>query len=57
MAKPTIVGVWFKAISPGYWWLRSPNADNGNNAWYVNNNGNVNNNNVNNSYGARPDIP
>lgn len=34
------------------WWLRSPNTGNTNNFWYVNSNGNVNNNNANNSYGV-----
>ena len=42
----------------GYWWLRSPNNNNSNNARVVNNNGNVNNNNnVNNTNnGVRPDL-
>ena len=39
------------------WWLRSPNANNTNNAGVVNNNGNVNNNNVNNDWAARPAWP
>ena len=44
-------------MSTGYWWLRSPNANNTNNAGLVNNNGNVNNNNVNNDWAARPASP
>ncbi|MDR1891809.1 MAG: DUF6273 domain-containing protein [Oscillospiraceae bacterium] len=39
-----------------YYWLRSP-RNNTNNAAQVNmSSGNVNNNNVNNSYGVRPDF-
>ena len=36
--------------------VRSPNTDNNNNAYYVNSDGNVNNNNwnIDNSYGRRP---
>lgn len=49
-------------MSAGYWWLRSPDANNTNNAGAVNNNGNVNNNNVNNNnvnndWAARPASP
>ena len=44
-------------MSTGYWWLRSPNANNTNNAGLVNNNGNVNNNNVNNDWAARSASP
>ena len=44
-------------MSAGVWWLRSPNANNTNNAGVVNNNGNVNNNNVNNDWAARPAWP
>ena len=44
-------------MSAGVWWLRSPNANNTNNAGAVNNNGNVNNNNVNNDWAARPASP
>ena len=37
----------------GWWWLRSPNYNNSNNARDVNNNGNANNNNnVNNTNGG-----
>lgn len=36
------------------WWLRSANADNANNAGYVNTNGNVNNNRANNTNGCSP---
>ena len=46
-----------KTLSAGVWWLRSPNANNTNNAGAVNNNGNVNNNNVNNDWAARPASP
>ena len=43
----------------GWWWLRSPNYNNSNNARDVNNNGNANNNNnVNNENGGvSPDLP
>lgn len=44
-------------MSAGVWWLRSPYANNTNNAGVVNNNGNVNNNNVNNDWAARPASP
>lgn len=42
-----------------WWWLRSPNPNNGNEARLGNNDGgNVNNNNVNNENNAvRPDLP
>ena len=41
--------------SATFWWLRSPNTNNSNNAWNVNSNGNSNNtNNCSNSYGIRP---
>lgn len=49
-----------KTRVPGYasnWWLRSPNDNNSNNARYVGDDGNVSNNNVDNSnYGVRPDL-
>ena len=38
------------------WWLRSP-RNNTNNVAIVNNNGNLNSNNYNNTYGVRPDLP
>lgn len=43
---------------PCWWWLRSPNYNNSNNAREVNNNGNANNNNnVNNTNnGVVPDL-
>jgi len=44
-------------LSAGVWWLRSPNANNDNNAGAANNDGNVNNNNVNNDWAARPAWP
>lgn len=37
-----------------YWWLHSPNTNNSNNAGYVNEDGNINNNNVNNNVGVSP---
>jgi|BioPla2DNA2_1021312.scaffolds.fasta_scaffold80901_3 hypothetical protein len=45
-------------VLSGYWWLRSPNNNNSNNARNVNNNGNINNNNnVNNTNnGVVPDL-
>ena len=44
---------------PLYWgvtclYLSSPNTNNTNNAYYLNTNGNVNNNNCNNTNGSRP---
>lgn len=42
----------YRRASATNWWLRSPNASNSNNFCYVNNNGNVNNNNADNSYGV-----
>lgn len=48
-------GLW---LTRTYWWLRSPNSNNDNNAWIVNNDGDINNNNVNNDNNAvRPDLP
>ena len=41
----------------GVWWLRSPYANNTNNAGVVNNDGKVNNNNVDNGWSARPASP
>jgi hypothetical protein len=43
----------------GWWWLRSPNYNNSNNARDINNDGNANNNNnVNNKNGGVvPDLP
>lgn len=40
-----------------WWWLRSPYANNCNNAGVVDNDGWVNNNNVNNDTGAWPALP
>ena len=43
----------------GYWWLRSPNYNNSNNACNINNDGNNNNNNNNvnnNNVGVVPDL-
>ena len=43
----------FRVCGDSYnWWLRSPNVTNTNNFRYVNNDGNVNNNNASNSYGV-----
>ena len=44
-----------KGASNAYWWLSTPNSDNTNNAWNVNSDGTINNNNVNNVYGLAPD--
>jgi len=41
--------------SPRYWWLRSPNTGNSNNARNVNTPGNINNNNAINDNGLAPD--
>lgn len=45
-------------LRPCWWWLRSPNNNNSNNARNINNDGNVNNNNnVNNTNnGVVPDL-
>lgn len=43
----------FRVCGDSYnWWLRSPNVTNTNNFRYVNNDGNVNNNNASNSCGV-----
>ena len=51
------IGLPFAACG-GFWWLRSPNYNNNNNARNANNNGNANNNNnVNNTNnGVVPDL-
>lgn len=41
-------------VPAAYWWLRSPNLGNTNNAWNVNPSGDLNNNNVTNTNGVRP---
>lgn len=40
--------------SAAYWWLRSPDTSYTNHVWYVNSNGNCNNNYASGSYGIRP---
>ena len=51
-------GVAFLQIESFFFWLRSPNYFNNNNAneFNVNSTGNLNNNNVNNTNGVRPDF-
>ena len=44
-------GLWVRSY---FWWLRSPHASTSNHFYNVNENGNLNNNNANNTYAIVP---